>query len=89
LFLNDYLELVKLFRRNEITITEIDTEDGETFIAIANKGAKILFDREDQVNEVYENLVIALERDAINKAQFGNIDYIDLRFENRVFYKLK
>lgn len=72
-----------------ITISEIYTDDDVTFTFRTATGADLLVDKTDDFVLVADNLATLIDKDAINKAQFNNIEYIDLRFGNRVFYKLK
>lgn len=83
------LQLIKLIRRLQITGTEVWTTTGEVFAIVTEPGAKLYLDSQDDIISVFSNLQTVIERDAINTAQFKNIEYIDLRFGNRVFYKLK
>lgn len=89
---NIYEELsnfIKLLRRLDIDIIEVNTIDGQIFDFITKDGSKIIIDSRDDNLLVFDNLQTVIDKDAINKAQFKNIEYIDLRFGNRVFYKLK
>lgn len=88
-YFRDLQDFVKLLRRLEIEVSSIEVEKDEVFNVITKTGAKIIIDSEDSVLNMFDNLQTVMNRDAINKAQFGNIEYIDLRFGNRVFYKLK
>ena len=85
----DLQNFVKLLRRLEIETVSITTENSEEFTITTESGATILIDSNDDVLNVFDNLQTVMTQDAINKAQFKNIEYIDLRFGNRVFYKLK
>ena len=85
----DLIDFVKLLRRLNIEANEVWTTDGEVYAVVTKEKVKIYIDGEDDIVSVFNNLQTVIERDAINKAQFANIDYIDLRFGNRVFYKLK
>lgn len=85
----DLLELTKLIRRLDISTKEIWTKTGEVYAIVTESGAKLYIDNEDDEVSIFRNLETVINQDAINKAQFKNIDYIDLRFGNRVFYKLK
>jgi cell division septal protein FtsQ len=85
----DLLDFVRLVRRLEIVVTEIWTTSGEAYSFVAQSGTQLYVDSEDNIIEVFDNLKTVIARDAINKAQFANIKYIDLRFGNRVFYKLR
>lgn len=83
------LEFTKLLRRLNIVADEIWTTNGEVYAFVTKEKVKIYTDSKTSSDKIFDNLETVIERDAINKAQFSNIDYIDLRFGNRVFYKLK
>ena len=83
------VEFVKLLRRLNITADEIWTNDGEVYAIVTKEKVKLYVDGGGDILEIFDNLETVIKRDAINQAQFANIDYIDLRFGNRVFYKLK
>lgn len=85
----DLIDFVKLLRRLNIEANEIWTTNGEVYVIVTKEKVKIYIDNQDDIVSVFNNLQTVIERDAINQAQFNNIDYIDLRFGNRVFYKLK
>lgn len=85
----DLLDFARLVRRLEIVITEVWTTKGEAYSFVSQPGTQLYVDSEDDIVEVFDNLKTVIDRDAINKAQFANIKYIDLRFGNRVFYKLR
>lgn len=85
----DLLQLIKLIRRVQIVGQEVWTTTGEVFAIVTEPGTKLYLDSEDDVVSVFSNLQTVIDRDAINAAQFANINYIDLRFGNRVFYKLR
>lgn len=87
-FLN-LVEFTKLLRRLNIVADQVWTTDGEIYAVVTTDKVKIYIDGESNILEIFDNLETVIKRDAINQAQFGNIDYIDLRFGNRVFYKLK
>ncbi len=85
----DLLDFTRLLRRLEINVKEVWTTNGEAFALVTEPGALLYIERDDSIVDVFTNLQTVIDRDAINKAQFANIAYIDLRFGNRVFYKLK
>jgi len=86
---NDLMHFSILLRRLDITATSITTDDSRNFTVKTKAGANILIESDDDVLLTFDNLQTVITQDAINKAQFGNIDYIDLRAGNKVFYKLK
>jgi hypothetical protein len=83
------LTFVKNLNQFEITPTYISTEDYETFAVRAMSGPYLLIDKRIEPNEVLSNLQTVIEIEEINKAQFKNLEYIDLRFGNKVYYKIK
>ena len=83
------LEKIDLLKGENIEIREIYTEDFETFNLKTISGPTIIVEKEDKPEEIISNLKSAINQESINEVQFNNIDYIDLRFEDKVFYKLK
>lgn len=83
------VEFVKLLRRLNIVADQIWTIDGEVYAFVTKENVEIYIDGSEDMVATFNNLETVINRDAINQAQFANIDYIDLRFGNRVFYKLK
>lgn len=81
--------LINLVAKVPMKITSINTEDGLTFNLHTDMGTRLLYEINDSPEEVASNLNTVLEKDAINKAQLNNIDYIDLRFGNKVYYKIR
>ena len=83
------LKKVSLLKQEEIEIFKISTEDFETFTLHSVRGPVLLVEDTDISKEIISNLKAALAQESIHDIQFNNIDYIDLRFEDKVFYKLK
>jgi len=80
---------IKLLKEEKIEISNISTEDFETYTLQTVGGPVLLVENQDAPETVVSNLKAALAQESIHKVQFNNIDYIDLRFEDKVFYKLK
>jgi len=72
-----------------LKVISINTEDGLTFSLRTDVGTRLLYEINDDPKEVADNLNTVIEKDAINRAQLNNIDYIDLRFGNKVYYKIR
>lgn len=85
----DMMEKIDLLKKENIEINLMTTEDFETYTLHTINGPTLLVEKEDTPIEVVENLKSALAQESIHEVQFNNIDYIDLRFEDKVFYKLK
>ncbi|MEY2641015.1 MAG: hypothetical protein RL150_408 [Candidatus Parcubacteria bacterium] len=85
----DILAFARLVRRLDIVVTEAWTVNDEVYSLVTQPGAQLFVDTTSDLGETFTNLETVITRDAINRAQFANILYIDLRFGNRVFYKLR
>lgn len=67
-------------------------ESEDTFTIHTTNGADILIDREQTFKQTFENLETVLQDQVLlesKRVEYANLDYIDLRFGNKVFYKLK
>ncbi len=62
-------------------------EEDRTVTATTRAGWDILLLETTAPESAYKNLVLSLEREVKDKAQ--DLDYMDLRFEGRVFYKFR
>jgi cell division septal protein FtsQ len=83
------LKTVENLNQLSIKPTLIDTEDQETIAIETMQGPYLLIDRNDNPADVLNNLQTVIETEEINEAQFKNLEYIDLRFGNKVYYKIK
>ncbi len=66
-------------------------DDGELDVYI-EKGAKIIIEQDEDLMKKYHNLDVLLHDDSAitsTKDFLDSLDYIDLRFGNKLFYKLK
>ncbi|TSC96290.1 MAG: Uncharacterized protein Athens101410_4 [Parcubacteria group bacterium Athens1014_10] len=83
------LELFKKFpqRLKDIDINSFKIGDSEKskLIAATSEGWEIYFDFNEDVKNQLEKLFLILQEKI--KQERGNLEYIDLRFENRVYYK--
>lgn len=90
----DFFERIKSFEnllkeKLSINIGDVYTEDSSTYQFVMKEGPSLIVDSSDDFVKVADNLATVMALDSINTAQFKNIEYIDLRFGNRVFYKLR
>jgi cell division septal protein FtsQ len=65
----------------------IELKKGEVLTLKLKNGWSIILDSETDITRAFENLVLALDSQIKDSRQ--NLDYIDLRFSNKVFYKLR
>lgn len=91
---SDFFKIIQEFKNTletnlDVHLAEVFTEDEITYKFLMKEGPYLLIDSTDDFVSVADNLATLIEQDAINRPQFSNIQYIDLRFGNRIFYKLK
>ena len=72
-----------------VNIVRVISHDGETYVLFSEDGQQIFIDLYDDLEEVLQNLETLFKQENFNEAQFENIQYIDMRFGNRVYYKLR
>lgn len=82
------MEFVQGLAQFNIMLDTIETEDFETFVVHTVKGPYLMIDANTDASDVLDNLRIVIDQEEINKAQLKNLIYIDLRFGNKVFYKI-
>ncbi|OGF52283.1 hypothetical protein A3I27_01985 [Candidatus Giovannonibacteria bacterium RIFCSPLOWO2_02_FULL_43_11b] len=63
-------------------------KSGETYYLYPKSGIYFIIDAETDVERALENLTLALKSGKI-KAKADTLEYIDLRFPDKVFYKFK
>jgi len=67
-----------------------DTEN--TFVISTASGVKILMEKQNSYSQVFANLETVLEEEDLIQSRsidYENLDYINLRFDTKVFYKFK
>ncbi len=83
------ISLASMMREKSFHPDLISTEDNESYSIHISEGPRVFYEKGDDPKEVLINLLTVIEKDSLNKSQFQNIDYIDLRFGNKVYYKIK
>lgn len=95
---NQYVNLIENIKSlNLVPIALFEKQDGETEIYLSlnvpiKEAPKIIFNTKEDYNKVFENLKIGIETLPLKndlKDNYLNLSYIDLRFNNKVFYKFK
>jgi len=91
-----FIKSIKDVNLNPVSFFAGDNGDYEIYLGNNLKnynfyGGKIIFNRDDDMGEVFDNLITILNEKILIK-ELGNntqLDYIDLRFGKKIFYKLK
>ncbi|MFT5179745.1 MAG: hypothetical protein ACI9GH_000195 [Candidatus Paceibacteria bacterium] len=85
-----FIKVVEILNSDlDIEIVSVEESENPIFEFKSRTGAIFLIDKEDNMIDVIENIKTVFLKEGINREQFENIDYIDLRFGNKVFYRLK
>lgn len=69
-----------------IELHPLDEDDMELYM---EDGSKIIFARKQRSSEVLDNFKVVLGSETFRNEEMGNIEYIDLRFGNKVYFKLR
>lgn len=83
-------EVKKLLQFGDITVSEIDipADSYNEFDVVTREGWKILYNRDINVR-TQTNSLLALLKEKLSPATRANLDYIDLRIEDRIYYKTR
>ncbi|MBU3968605.1 hypothetical protein KJ991_00075 [Patescibacteria group bacterium] len=91
-----FIKSIKDVNLNPVSFFAGDNGDYEIYLGDNSKnynfyGGKIIFNKDDNLGEVFDNLTAILNEKILIKGFGDNVqlDYIDLRFGRKVFYKLK
>jgi hypothetical protein len=86
---DNFMTTIDLIKKVNILVKSISTEDMETFVLQTKAGPELYIDHHDAPLDVVNNLKTTLEQESIHENQFKNLQYIDLRFEGKVYYKVR
>ena len=84
--INVLTDSIKKLGLEPIELRTLGETDMELYM---EDGSKIVFTHEQRPSEVLDNLKIVLESETFQNKEMKNIEYIDLRFGNKVYFKLK
>lgn len=86
--ISDFKDSVKSLSLRPLYIL---AKGNQEYVMKLSSGAEILFDTKQSLKKVFENLQVLVTTDAFSKLDKNNlpVEYIDLRFGNKLFYKLK
>jgi cell division septal protein FtsQ len=77
-----------LVQNDELTPVSVEVEDDQDFSIMFSQGFLLKASYGEDANALARNIQLVLGSDTL-KDQQANLEYIDLRFGNRVYYKLK
>jgi hypothetical protein len=85
------VELIESSKKLSLRPQYLIAKDNGEFSLVISGGGQIYFDTKEPLKNVIENLEALLKTSTISTSTSGSlpIDYIDLRFGNKLFYKLK
>lgn len=83
------IQFVEKLKTLNIFVRSVETSDFETIAVQTTAGPYIMISTLNDSQKIIENLGVVIDTEEINKAQLSNLEYIDLRFTNKAFYKIK
>lgn len=87
-YLKTLLEIKNSLEQADILVQEILISEQEKIEAVTGQGWKIYFDEKDNVKEAIFNLNLVI-KEKIPTEKIKNLEYIDLRFGNKVYFKYR
>ncbi len=81
-------QLVKIIADAEVPLTGVALEGGGDGVMLFRSGMRVRFTLTDTPEAIVTRLQSVLSSDAFKKTPLSSIDYIDLRFGNRAYFKL-
>lgn len=88
----NYIDIVLFVRnlaRQEIKIKEVYLKTDSTVEFISWDNTRFITSIFDEYKKDFANLIALFDQQVVLKEQLSNVEYIDLRFGNKVFYKNK
>ncbi len=65
-----------------------EREQGD-FEAVLEGGVRLIFSRDSNLTSIFANVESIISDSGLGKDGFAKLDYLDLRFGNKIFYKMK
>lgn len=84
--INFFLSSLSKINIIPIAFSVLDEKDFEVHL---ESGGKILFGRVQNLSDVYENIQSVFDSEDFNEDNLPNLDYVDFRFGNKVYFKFK
>lgn len=83
------LLFIKNLARQEIKIKEIYLKADSTIEFVSRENTRLITSVFDEFEKDFANLIALFDQNILTKDSLQEVDYIDLRFGNKVFYKNK
>lgn len=80
------IDAIKELKLVPIELHPVGSDDMELYM---EDGSKIIFARKQRSSEVLDNFKVVLGSETFRNEELRNIEYIDLRFGNKVYFKLR
>ncbi len=83
------VSFIKSTTRYDIKIGKVYIKSDQTLEFVTRDGVRIITSIYDDFEKDFSNLIALFEKQILTKEQLPQIEYIDVRFGNKVFYKNK
>ena len=85
----DFESFLNLVKKLKLNVVSANIEESKDFDIVLSSGTKILFNSQISYDDIYSNLSSVLKSDQFASSTIDSLDYVDLRFGNKVFLKSK
>jgi len=76
-------------RTEDILAVDFAIRDEDDYEMYLGSGTRVIFGRDQDLGNVIENLKSVLSAEEFQKNTLGSVEYIDLRFGNKVYYRIQ
>ncbi len=73
----------------ELSIVGVELKNQGDFDLLLSSGTKIMLNKKNSYEDMYNNIDTILKSQQLSSSNLDSIDYIDMRFGNKVYYKAK
>jgi cell division septal protein FtsQ len=85
----DVISFIKSSARYGIPVVSAHVKSDGIIEFTTQSSARLITSRYDDFEKDFSNFIALFEKEILIREQLGQIDYVDLRFGNKVFYKNK
>ena len=88
-FLKSMISFLTNLESINIKVFGLDYRNEDVYYVMTDLGFEILVASTDNLEESFKNIKSIIENGALSEEDLNSVEYIDLRFGNKVFYKFK
>lgn len=90
---SDFISMIDDFifklKKIGIDVTLVSNENADIYYLNTKQGYYLVISSKDSLDDYYKNIKTIFDEKALTEEQFSELEYMDLRFGNKVFYKFE